>query len=29
VEANNKYYARLKVLRTVCDALEAALDRVK
>jgi polyphosphate kinase 2 (PPK2 family) len=26
VEANNKYYARLKVLRTVCDALEAALD---
>jgi polyphosphate:AMP phosphotransferase len=29
VEANNKYYARLKVLKTVCDALEAALDRVK
>jgi polyphosphate kinase 2 (PPK2 family) len=29
VEANNKYYARLKVLQTVCDALEAALDRVK
>jgi polyphosphate:AMP phosphotransferase len=29
VEANNKYYARLKVLRTVCDALEAALDRAK
>jgi AMP-polyphosphate phosphotransferase len=29
VEANNKYYARLKVLRTVCGALEAALDRVK
>jgi AMP-polyphosphate phosphotransferase len=29
VEANNKYYARLKVLRTVCDALEAALDRLK
>jgi polyphosphate kinase 2 (PPK2 family) len=29
VEANNKYHARLKVLRTVCDALEAALDRVK
>jgi len=27
VEANNKYYARLKVLKTVCDALEAALDR--
>jgi polyphosphate kinase 2 (PPK2 family) len=29
VEANNKYFARLKVLRTVCDALEAALDRAK
>ena len=29
VEANNKYYAHLKVLRTVCDALEAALDRVR
>jgi polyphosphate:AMP phosphotransferase len=29
VEANNKYYARLKVLRTVCDALEAALGRAK
>ena len=28
VEANNKYYARLKVLRTVCDALESALERV-
>ena len=28
VEANNKYYARLKVLRTVCDALEAALKRL-
>jgi AMP-polyphosphate phosphotransferase len=28
VEANNKYYARLKVLRTVCDALEAALENV-
>jgi len=26
VEANNKYYARLKVLQTVCDAVEAALD---
>jgi AMP-polyphosphate phosphotransferase len=25
VEANNKYYARLKVLRTVCDALQKAL----
>jgi polyphosphate:AMP phosphotransferase len=29
VEANNKYHARLKVLRTLCDALEAALDRGK
>ena len=29
VEANNKYYARLKVLKTVCDALETALDRLK
>lgn len=29
VEANNKYHARLKVLKTVCDALEAALERVK
>ena len=29
VEANNKYHARLKVLKTVCDALEAALDRVR
>ena len=27
VEANNKYYARLKVLQTVCDALEAALRK--
>jgi polyphosphate:AMP phosphotransferase len=26
VEANNKYYARIKVLKTVCDALEARLD---
>ena len=29
VEANNKYYARLKVLKTICEALEAALDRAK
>jgi len=29
VEANNKYHARLKVLATLCGALEAALDRVK
>ncbi|MCP9761120.1 hypothetical protein EGI20_17975 [Aquitalea sp. S1-19] len=26
VEANNKHYARIKVLKTVCDALEARLD---
>jgi polyphosphate kinase 2 (PPK2 family) len=25
VEANNKYFARLKVLRTMADAIEAAL----
>jgi len=25
VEANNKYYARIKVLKTVCKALEDAL----
>ena len=25
VEANNKYYARIKVLRTLCEALEKAL----
>ena len=29
VEANNKYHARIKVLRTLCDAVEQALDRVK
>jgi len=29
VEANNKYYARLKVLRTLADAVEAALDRIE
>jgi len=28
VEANNKYYARIKVLRTLCRAVEAALERV-
>src|SRR5262249_37429466 len=27
VEANNKYHARIKVLKTVCRALEDALDR--
>jgi polyphosphate kinase 2 (PPK2 family) len=26
VEANDKHYARLKVLKTVIDALEEALD---
>jgi len=29
VEANNKYYARIKVMRTLCEAIEAALKRVK
>ena len=28
VEANNKYHARIKVLRTLCRAVETALDRV-
>ena len=28
VEANNKYHARIKVIKTVCRALEDALDRV-
>jgi polyphosphate kinase 2 (PPK2 family) len=28
VEANNKYYARIKVLKTLTNALEAALDGV-
>ena len=28
VEANNKYYARLKVLRTLADSVEAALARI-
>lgn len=27
VEANNKYFARIKVLRTICERLEAALGR--
>ena len=26
VEANNKYYARIKILKTVCEAIEKALD---
>ena len=25
VEANDKYYARIKVLQTLCDSIEAAL----
>jgi polyphosphate:AMP phosphotransferase len=29
VEANNKYYARLKVLKTVTRAVEAAMDKVQ
>lgn len=29
VEANNKYYGRVKVLRTLCDAIEAGLARAK
>jgi polyphosphate kinase 2 (PPK2 family) len=29
VEANNKYYARIKVLKTLCGAIEQGLDRVK
>jgi polyphosphate:AMP phosphotransferase len=28
VEANNKYFARIKVLRTLCDALEQAYARL-
>jgi polyphosphate kinase 2 (PPK2 family) len=28
VEANNKYYARIKVLKTMCRALEQALERI-
>jgi polyphosphate kinase 2 (PPK2 family) len=27
VEANNKYYARIKVLKTLCEAIEKELDR--
>ena len=29
VEANNKYHARIKVLKTLCEAIEAALKRAK
>jgi len=28
VEANNKYHARVKVLKTLCRAVEAALERI-
>jgi polyphosphate kinase 2 (PPK2 family) len=28
VEANNKYHARIKVLKTLCRALETALDGI-
>jgi len=29
VEANNKYFSRIKVLKTLCQAVEAALENVK
>jgi len=29
VEADNKYYARIKVLNTLCDTLERALEKAK
>jgi polyphosphate:AMP phosphotransferase len=29
VEANDKYFARIKVLKTLCDSIEAALKKVK
>jgi len=29
VEANNKYHARIKVLKTLCEAIEAELNREK
>ena len=29
VEANNKYFARIKVMKTLCDAIEARLDKEK
>jgi polyphosphate kinase 2 (PPK2 family) len=28
VEANNKYFARIKVLKTLCKAIEAGFERV-
>jgi polyphosphate kinase 2 (PPK2 family) len=27
VESNNKYHARIKVLKTLCEAVEQALER--
>jgi len=29
VEANNKYFARIKVLKTLCGTIEQALDNIK
>ena len=29
IEANNKYFARIKVLKTLCGAIENALDAIK
>jgi polyphosphate:AMP phosphotransferase len=29
VEANNKYYARIKILRTLCDSIEDALEKAR
>ncbi|MNC86113.1 Polyphosphate kinase 2 [compost metagenome] len=29
IEANNKYHARIKVLKTLCFAIESALKRVR
>ena len=26
VEANDKYFARIKVLKTICERIESALD---
>ncbi|HCA28034.1 MAG TPA: polyphosphate kinase, partial [Betaproteobacteria bacterium] len=28
VEANDKYFARIKILKTLCGAIEAALERL-
>jgi polyphosphate kinase 2 (PPK2 family) len=29
VEADNKYYARIKVLNTLCDTIERALEKTR